>query len=288
VTCPHNITRAITAKRRVTFGAAFTGCPFRDRCTTSPRGRKLVLHEHDALQREHRQRAADPAFQDAYRTHRPMVERSVAWQPPRSPPRYHTEQRLAAPADGGTKPAQTPQPGAPREQRKLDPGLKDRLPPTMPAFLMEPLTSTNPDVRCPAQKAAAPRTTKGTRTRPAKEPDSDARDALIHQSPSPRARRDGQKSYGRCSPPSAPVVHQGREQDPDDARWRCRFHVASVAGVTQGAASSRAVLSQFLLKLLPEGQCVVFGRHVHTARVDALGCQPKMTSPASRRQRFRS
>jgi hypothetical protein len=79
VTCPHNITRAITAKRRVTFGAACTGCPFRARCTASPQGRKLVLHEHDALQREHRQRAADSAFQDDYRTHRPMVERSIAW-----------------------------------------------------------------------------------------------------------------------------------------------------------------------------------------------------------------
>lgn len=38
VTCPRNITRAITVKRRVTFGAACTGCPFRARCTTSPRG----------------------------------------------------------------------------------------------------------------------------------------------------------------------------------------------------------------------------------------------------------
>ncbi|WP_120521701.1 transposase, partial [Arthrobacter celericrescens] len=79
VTCPHGLTRKITAKRRVTFGAACTGCPFRARCTTSPRGRKLVLHEHDALQREHRHRAADPAFQQTYRTHRPMVERSIAW-----------------------------------------------------------------------------------------------------------------------------------------------------------------------------------------------------------------
>lgn len=41
--------------------------------------RKLVLHEHDALQREHRQRAADPAFKDDYRTHGPIVERSIAW-----------------------------------------------------------------------------------------------------------------------------------------------------------------------------------------------------------------
>lgn len=79
VTCPHNITRAITAKRRVTFGAACTGCPLRARCTASPRGRKLVLHEHDALQREHRQRATAPTFKHDYRTHRPMVERSIAW-----------------------------------------------------------------------------------------------------------------------------------------------------------------------------------------------------------------
>ncbi|CCQ46224.1 transposase DDE domain protein [Pseudarthrobacter siccitolerans] len=79
MTCPNGLTRKITAKRRVTFGAACTGCPLRDRCTASPRGRKIQLHEHDALQREHRQRAADPAFQDDYRTHRPMVERSIAW-----------------------------------------------------------------------------------------------------------------------------------------------------------------------------------------------------------------
>lgn len=31
------------------------------------------------LQREHRQRAADPAFRDEYRIHRPIVERSIAW-----------------------------------------------------------------------------------------------------------------------------------------------------------------------------------------------------------------
>lgn len=79
VTCPQDITRTITAKRRVTFGAACTECPFKERCTTSPRGRKLVLHEHDTLHREHRQRAADPAFRDDYRTHRPTVERSIAW-----------------------------------------------------------------------------------------------------------------------------------------------------------------------------------------------------------------
>jgi hypothetical protein len=79
MTCPNGLTRKITAKRRVTFGAACTGCPLRARCTASPQGRKIELHEHYALQREHRKRATDPAFQDDYRTHRPMVERSIAW-----------------------------------------------------------------------------------------------------------------------------------------------------------------------------------------------------------------
>ncbi|MGR6966286.1 transposase [Geodermatophilus sp. URMC 61] len=43
------------------------------------RGRSVVLGEHDALQRAHRARAARPDFQAAYRRHRPMVERSIAW-----------------------------------------------------------------------------------------------------------------------------------------------------------------------------------------------------------------
>ncbi len=38
-----------------------------------------MLAEHDALQRAHRARAADPAFQQIYRRHRPMIERSIAW-----------------------------------------------------------------------------------------------------------------------------------------------------------------------------------------------------------------
>ncbi len=79
MTCPNGLTRKITPKRRVTFGAGCTGCPLRHRCTASPHGRKIELHEHDALQRQHRQRAKNPAFQHEYSTHRPMVERSIAW-----------------------------------------------------------------------------------------------------------------------------------------------------------------------------------------------------------------
>ncbi|MHC6592917.1 transposase [Arthrobacter sp. C152] len=96
-TCPNGLTRRITAKRRVTFGAACIRCPLRARCTTSPRGRKLELHEHDALQREHRQRAKNPAFPDDYRTHRPMVERSIAWL-------TRGNRRLPTEASNGTTP----------------------------------------------------------------------------------------------------------------------------------------------------------------------------------------
>lgn len=78
-TCPSGLTRRITRTRTVTFGAACAACPLRAQCTTAAGGRKLALHEHDQLLREHRRRAQDPAWQADYRQHRPMVERSIAW-----------------------------------------------------------------------------------------------------------------------------------------------------------------------------------------------------------------
>jgi hypothetical protein len=79
-TCPAGITRPISRTRWVTFGAACRGCPLRAQCTTSATGRSLHLHPYDALQRAHRARwSADPDMQAAYRRHRPMVERSLAW-----------------------------------------------------------------------------------------------------------------------------------------------------------------------------------------------------------------
>jgi hypothetical protein len=80
VTCPNGVTRRITAKRHVTFGAACRDCPLRQRCTTAKRGRKLELHEHDALLRQARHLwATRPDLRAIYRQHRPMVERSIAW-----------------------------------------------------------------------------------------------------------------------------------------------------------------------------------------------------------------
>src|SRR5207248_4453697 len=75
VTCPAGITRAITARRAVTFGAACRTCPLRHRCTTRKDGRTLTLHPHDALLRAARASwAAQPALRQDYAKYRPNVE----------------------------------------------------------------------------------------------------------------------------------------------------------------------------------------------------------------------
>jgi hypothetical protein len=80
VTCPNQVTRPISPRRRVTFGAACRDCPLRPRCTTRKHGRGLNLHPHDALLRQARQDWADrDDLRAVYRQHRPMVERSIAW-----------------------------------------------------------------------------------------------------------------------------------------------------------------------------------------------------------------
>jgi len=79
LTCPAGVTRPVSPKGNITFGVACRGCPLREQCTTSATGRTVLLGEHHVLQREHRGRATDPGFQETYRSHRPMVERSIAW-----------------------------------------------------------------------------------------------------------------------------------------------------------------------------------------------------------------
>lgn len=79
LTCPAGVTRSLSSKRTVTFGVACRGCPLRTQCTTATDGRSVHIHQHEALQRAHRARAKDQGFQDSYRSHRPMVERSIAW-----------------------------------------------------------------------------------------------------------------------------------------------------------------------------------------------------------------
>jgi hypothetical protein len=79
VTCPNQVTRPISRRRTVTFGAACRGCPLRARCTTRKDGRSLILHQHETLLRAARRQAETPEFNLTYRQHRPMVERSIAW-----------------------------------------------------------------------------------------------------------------------------------------------------------------------------------------------------------------
>jgi hypothetical protein len=79
VSCPNGLTRTINPGGTATFGAACSGCPLRAQCTTNRRGRAIKVHEHDQLLRAARQHAQTDAFQQPYRQHRPMVERSIAW-----------------------------------------------------------------------------------------------------------------------------------------------------------------------------------------------------------------
>jgi IS5 family transposase len=78
-TCPAGITKNISATGVATFKAACRGCGLRARCTTSVRGKALVVQPHDALQRAARTQARSPDWQNEYRQQRPMVERSIAW-----------------------------------------------------------------------------------------------------------------------------------------------------------------------------------------------------------------
>jgi hypothetical protein len=79
VTCPNGHARPISATGVATFGARCRACPLRQRCTTCKTGRKLVLHEHDALLRQARRDwAQDPRLRERYRRHRPNVERVIS------------------------------------------------------------------------------------------------------------------------------------------------------------------------------------------------------------------
>jgi len=79
VTCPAGVTRRITARRSVIFGAACRGCPLRARCTASKHGRTLNLHPRDTLLRAARHDwAARPALREDYRKYRPNIERVIS------------------------------------------------------------------------------------------------------------------------------------------------------------------------------------------------------------------
>jgi Transposase domain (DUF772)/Transposase DDE domain len=79
MTCPAGLTRPVSARRYVTFGAACRACPLRGRCTTARDGRSFNLHPHDAILRAARAAwAAQPALREDYKKYRPNIERAIS------------------------------------------------------------------------------------------------------------------------------------------------------------------------------------------------------------------
>ncbi len=79
VTCPEDITVAISAKDSARFGARCATCPVRSRCTNAKNGRVIVLNAHRARLVAARRQADTDEFDATYRQHRPIIERTIAW-----------------------------------------------------------------------------------------------------------------------------------------------------------------------------------------------------------------
>jgi IS5 family transposase len=79
VTCPENITVAVTPAGAARFGGHCTSCPVRHLCTTATGGRVIALHPHHDLLAAARRQADTEEFDTVYRRHRPMIERTIAW-----------------------------------------------------------------------------------------------------------------------------------------------------------------------------------------------------------------
>ncbi|HEX2275398.1 MAG TPA: IS1182 family transposase [Acidimicrobiales bacterium] len=79
VTCPAGHTLSLTARGNARFELHCRGCPLRDRCTTSARGKSIKIGRHDRELVEARRAWHAGEVADAYRRHRPMVERTIAW-----------------------------------------------------------------------------------------------------------------------------------------------------------------------------------------------------------------
>ena len=82
VTCPAKVTVGIRqlpgGGGHARFGRACSVCPFQASCTTSPSGRTISIHPHEALLSAARARQRDPVWQADYRATRPKVERKLA------------------------------------------------------------------------------------------------------------------------------------------------------------------------------------------------------------------
>jgi len=79
ITCPNGRVAHFSARNAVAaFGAHCSGCPLRQACTQSKRGRTIRVHpKHDLLARTRANQAA-PSWRAEYRAVRPKVERKIA------------------------------------------------------------------------------------------------------------------------------------------------------------------------------------------------------------------
>jgi len=79
VTCPEDITVAISPAGTARFAIACRTCPVRSHCTNAKAGRVIVLNAHHTLLVAARRQADTDQFASTYRQHRPMIERTIAW-----------------------------------------------------------------------------------------------------------------------------------------------------------------------------------------------------------------
>jgi hypothetical protein len=80
VTCPahHTVTIRNGRHRSARFGPLCRSCPLRAACTKARGGRVISIHPHEAALQHAKARQKDPDWQQAYRTHRPVVERKIS------------------------------------------------------------------------------------------------------------------------------------------------------------------------------------------------------------------
>jgi len=81
VGCPAGHTVPIRPQRRggqARFGDLCRDCPLRAACTTARGGRVISIHPQEAELQHAKARQREPDWQQAYRTHRPIVERKIS------------------------------------------------------------------------------------------------------------------------------------------------------------------------------------------------------------------
>jgi hypothetical protein len=82
VTCPAKLSVPIIPARQgggvARFGRACAVCPLATSCTSSPAGRTITIHPHEARLQAARGRQRQPGWGADYRAHRPTVERKLA------------------------------------------------------------------------------------------------------------------------------------------------------------------------------------------------------------------